>query len=135
MAHQRLVATPSGSVAPLAAARGPAARSSLVAAALLLPTIALAIAFDYAPMVGSAILAFCAFSLCASAIYIVNDLLDLDSDRKHHSKRRRPFASGQLSAFARFGALRYFDLQFFGTDQIFAGHTKTRDFNRNWGGF
>jgi 4-hydroxybenzoate polyprenyltransferase/phosphoglycolate phosphatase-like HAD superfamily hydrolase len=41
--------------------------------------------------------AFLAFSLCASAIYIVNDLLDLESDRKHPTKRRRPFAAGKLS--------------------------------------
>ncbi|MDB5289923.1 MAG: Decaprenyl-phosphate phosphoribosyltransferase [Phycisphaerales bacterium] len=41
--------------------------------------------------------AFLAFSLCASAIYILNDLLDLESDRRHPTKRRRPFASGKLS--------------------------------------
>jgi len=35
-------------------------------------------------------------SLCASAIYIVNDIADVDSDRRHHSKRDRPFASGVL---------------------------------------
>ena len=40
--------------------------------------------------------AFAAFSLCASAIYLVNDLLDLESDRAHPEKRRRPFASGEL---------------------------------------
>ena len=37
-----------------------------------------------------------AFSLCASAGYVFNDLLDLDADRAHASKRRRPFASGAL---------------------------------------
>lgn len=40
------------------------------------------------------ILAFFSFSLCASSVYIVNDLLDLESDRQHARKRRRPFASG-----------------------------------------
>ncbi len=39
------------------------------------------------------ILAFASFSLCASATYIANDLLDLKSDRKHPHKRNRPFAS------------------------------------------
>jgi len=39
------------------------------------------------------ILAFASFSLCASATYIANDLLDLESDRKHPHKRNRPFAS------------------------------------------
>jgi 4-hydroxybenzoate polyprenyltransferase len=38
-----------------------------------------------------------AISLIASAVYLVNDILDLDADRCHPSKRRRPFASGQLS--------------------------------------
>lgn len=40
------------------------------------------------------LLAFIAFSLCASSVYIVNDLLDLYSDRQHQRKRKRPFASG-----------------------------------------
>ncbi len=39
-------------------------------------------------------LAFIAFSLCASAVYMANDLLDLESDRRHPNKRHRPFASG-----------------------------------------
>ncbi|HNE32692.1 MAG TPA: UbiA family prenyltransferase [Nitrospira sp.] len=42
-------------------------------------------------------LAFLSFSLCASAVYIVNDCLDLESDRRHPRKRNRPFASGNLS--------------------------------------
>lgn len=45
-------------------------------------------------------LAFLAFSLVASATYIVNDLLDLDSDRAHPRKRTRPFASAQISIHA-----------------------------------
>jgi 4-hydroxybenzoate polyprenyltransferase len=42
-------------------------------------------------------LTFLAFCLCASAIYIVNDILDIPSDRQHPRKRLRPFASGQLT--------------------------------------
>ncbi len=42
------------------------------------------------------ILAFLAFSACASAIYIVNDLFDVEADRVHHKKRFRPFAAGSL---------------------------------------
>lgn len=41
-------------------------------------------------------LAFLAFSLCASSVYLLNDLLDLDADRHHPSKRNRPFAAGTL---------------------------------------
>jgi 4-hydroxybenzoate polyprenyltransferase len=51
------------------------------------------------PMAASA-LAFLSFGLAASATYIVNDLLDLEADRHHPRKRRRPFASGDLSPMA-----------------------------------
>ena len=44
-----------------------------------------------------ATLAFFAFSLMASATYIINDLLDLEADRAHRTKRTRPFASGLIS--------------------------------------
>ncbi|HEY3990702.1 MAG TPA: UbiA family prenyltransferase [Acidobacteriaceae bacterium] len=48
----------------------------------------------------SAALAFVCFSLCASATYIVNDLLDVEADRQHPRKRKRAFAAGNLSAGA-----------------------------------
>jgi 4-hydroxybenzoate polyprenyltransferase len=43
------------------------------------------------------VMAFFAFSLCASSVYLLNDMLDLDADRRHERKRHRPFASGELS--------------------------------------
>jgi len=43
-------------------------------------------------------IAFLCFGLCASATYIVNDLFDLESDRYHARKKKRPFASGAISA-------------------------------------
>ena len=49
-------------------------------------------------LIGGTLVAFLAFGLCASGTYIVNDLLDIEADRKHIKKRRRPFASGDLSA-------------------------------------
>ena len=49
---------------------------------------------------GGAITAFFSFGMCASATYIINDLLDLEADRRHPRKRRRPFAAGDLSAIA-----------------------------------
>jgi 4-hydroxybenzoate polyprenyltransferase len=62
-----------------------------------------------------ALLGFATFSLCASSLYIVNDLLDREHDRKHPVKRLRTFASGELGlptgvvlalllGFAAFGA-------------------------------
>jgi len=44
----------------------------------------------------TAALAFISFSLCASGGYVLNDLLDVTSDRLHSRKRNRPFASGRL---------------------------------------
>jgi len=44
----------------------------------------------------SSLIAFASFSLCASAIYLLNDLLDLESDRSHPKKKYRPLASGEL---------------------------------------
>ncbi len=43
------------------------------------------------------ILGFISLGLCASSIYILNDLLDLQNDRKHPRKSMRPFASGNAS--------------------------------------
>lgn len=47
-------------------------------------------------LLSNALLAFVAFSLCASAAYILNDLVDLDADRRHPTKRHRPFCSGEI---------------------------------------
>ena len=44
----------------------------------------------------SSTLAFIAFSLVASSVYVLNDLLDLNADRAHPRKRLRPFASGAV---------------------------------------
>ena len=54
-----------------------------------------------------AAIAFSAFSLCASAFYVVNDLLDLEADRGHPRKRLRPFASGALSIVDGFRLLAF----------------------------
>lgn len=44
--------------------------------------------------------AFSAFSILASSVYLLNDLLDIENDRHHHEKRYRPLASGDLSISA-----------------------------------
>ena len=43
------------------------------------------------------VLAFFSFSLFASSVYVANDLVDLSSDRQHVTKKKRPFASGEIS--------------------------------------
>lgn len=43
-----------------------------------------------------ALCAFISFSLCASSVYILNDLLDITADRQHPTKRKRPFAVGTI---------------------------------------
>jgi 4-hydroxybenzoate polyprenyltransferase len=42
-------------------------------------------------------IAFVAFGLTASSVYVLNDLLDVDHDRRHDRKRVRPFAAGHVS--------------------------------------
>jgi 4-hydroxybenzoate polyprenyltransferase len=49
-------------------------------------------------LLAAAAVAFLAFSLAASGIYVYNDLFDLAADRAHPAKRNRPFASGELQA-------------------------------------
>lgn len=54
--------------------------------------------------------AFVAFCSVASGTYIINDILDLDSDRQHRTKRNRPIASGAIGI----GAARVLSLACFG---------------------
>ncbi len=77
---------------------------------LFVPAITSHTIFDGA-VFGNATLAFFSFGFTASATYILNDLLDLEEDRRHPTKKQRPFASGQtfvgsgiLLALASFSA-------------------------------
>lgn len=56
----------------------------------------------------AALFAFFSFSLAASGTYILNDLLDVESDRHHPQKRQRPFAAGDLSPAAGLAAAALF---------------------------
>ena len=46
---------------------------------------------------GRSAIAFLLFSLLASSVYLLNDVIDVDKDRAHPTKRNRPVASGQLA--------------------------------------
>jgi 4-hydroxybenzoate polyprenyltransferase/phosphoserine phosphatase len=63
---------------------------------LLLVPLLLARKFGDLGVLVEAAAAFFAFSLCASSVYVVNDLLDIEADRHHPRKRKRPFAAGTL---------------------------------------
>jgi 4-hydroxybenzoate polyprenyltransferase len=57
----------------------------------------LVLAHDFAwGTLANALLAMFCFCCCASGVYVINDLVDLASDRQHPQKRRRPFAAGAL---------------------------------------
>ncbi|MDH5263082.1 MAG: decaprenyl-phosphate phosphoribosyltransferase [Gammaproteobacteria bacterium] len=53
--------------------------------------------FGDIPLVGSVLLAFAAFCLVASSIYVINDICDREQDQIHEKKKLRPIASGAVS--------------------------------------
>ncbi|BCI92619.1 hypothetical protein NIIDMKKI_78250 [Mycobacterium kansasii] len=50
--------------------------------------------YDYAEVLTKVSVAFVVFSLAASAIYLINDVRDVEADREHPTKRFRPIAAG-----------------------------------------
>lgn len=50
-----------------------------------------------------ALVVFVAFCICSSAVYVLNDIIDIEADRAHPRKSKRPLPSGQLSVtFAKY---------------------------------
>ena len=72
-----------------------------------------------------AVMAFVCFSLAASSVYLLNDLLDLESDRLHPGKKLRPLASGALSLQTGLLALLVLPLA-----ALILAHTQTLAFVR-----
>ncbi len=52
--------------------------------------------FDLAA-IGHGVVAFVAFSLMASSIYLLNDIVDVEADRRHPTKCKRPLAAGEIT--------------------------------------
>lgn len=52
--------------------------------------------YGHAGMLLAALMAFVCVSILASSVYLANDLVDIEADRRHRTKRNRPFASGAV---------------------------------------
>jgi len=50
-------------------------------------------------LLGQCAVAFLCFCACASSVYLLNDMLDLQDDRRHRTKRNRPLAAGTFPMF------------------------------------
>jgi 4-hydroxybenzoate polyprenyltransferase len=60
--------------------------------------------FDLAA-IGHGFIAFIAFSLLASAIYLLNDIIDVEADRRHPTKCKRPLAAGEITEAQAYAAV------------------------------
>lgn len=54
-------------------------------------------AWDEPSLVTQVVITFAAFCLVSSAVYVGNDIVDVEQDRRHPKKSKRPLASGQVS--------------------------------------
>ena len=69
---------------------------------LLFVPLIIAHRIEETQLIINAFAGFISFSLCASSVYLVNDITDLKADKMHPVKRRRPFASGKLPLYFGF---------------------------------
>ncbi|KDN16702.1 decaprenyl-phosphate phosphoribosyltransferase [Amycolatopsis rifamycinica] len=114
--------TPEAPVTPAAASRGPLGlvggviktarprqwvKNVLVFAA---PFFAFSKSTDRTGLLIDAIIAFVAFSLVASSVYLINDAIDVEADRAHPTKRNRPIAAGIVPVPVAYGAAVVFFL-------------------------
>ena len=83
---------------------GEAGLPSLVQGVLIGRFLILIAAMEHAILRDPAPRRWLGWVVTASAIYMLNDLLDLESDRRHPVKRRRPFAAGTLPIWQGFAA-------------------------------
>jgi 4-hydroxybenzoate polyprenyltransferase len=95
-----VLGTAAGNAKRLAAALKTLRPHQWVKNLLVLVPLFLAHQVDQLAKAGTALAAMAAFCCCASAVYVFNDLLDVEVDRRHPTKHRRPFAAGDLSPAA-----------------------------------
>ncbi|HWC83846.1 MAG TPA: decaprenyl-phosphate phosphoribosyltransferase [Pseudonocardiaceae bacterium] len=101
---QPVAAQPADPAAPASAKRTPAAMvrgvvrtarpKQWVKNVLVLAVPFLAAKINHPDVLRAAVIAFIAFCLAASAIYLINDAKDVEADRAHPTKRNRPIAAG-----------------------------------------
>lgn len=100
--QQQTTLAPTGSVAPLPVGGRMLALFRAMRPRQWVKNLALFVGIVFAqrllslPILGRAVLAFVIFCLASSVIYLFNDLLDLENDRQHPVKSKRPLASGAL---------------------------------------
>lgn len=68
---------------------------------LFLPLLVTHTYFDYT-ILNKVFFDFLSFSLIASSVYLLNDIIDINSDRVHDTKKNRPIASGDIPAYIGF---------------------------------
>ncbi|MBX3047852.1 MAG: decaprenyl-phosphate phosphoribosyltransferase [Anaerolineales bacterium] len=78
--------------------------------ALLLAGLVFDRQLTYLPALERALLGVLLFSLLSSSIYLINDVVDREADRKHPTKKHRPIASGALPASVAVAAAALFML-------------------------
>lgn len=86
---------------------------------LIFVPIVMAHDINQLPKLWHVLAAFASYSLCASGVYVLNDLFDLEADRLHPEKKLRPFASGEVSALKGISVLPFLFLGGFAIAAIF----------------
>ncbi|UOX87004.1 decaprenyl-phosphate phosphoribosyltransferase [Amycolatopsis sp. FBCC-B4732] len=74
------------------------------------PFFAFSKSTDRTGLLIDALIAFVAFSLTASSVYLINDAIDVEADRAHPTKRNRPIAAGLVPVPVAYGAAVVFFL-------------------------
>src|SRR5437763_7750260 len=86
------------------------------------PYIAFSTVSDRTCLQIDAVIAFVAFSLTASSVYLINDAVDVEADRAHPTKRNRPIAAGIVPVPVAYGSAVVFFLAGLGVSFFASWH-------------